>query len=72
MSMTMSDKIKIVLIKKKMTVGDLAKKLECSTSNISNKFKRDNFSEKELMQLAEAMNCDFNAEFIIRETGERV
>ena len=72
MSMTMSDKIKIVLIKKKMTVGDLAKKLECTTSNISNKFKRDNFSEKELMQLAEAMNCDFNAEFIIRETGERV
>ena len=68
----MADKIKIVLIKKKLTVKDLAEKLSCSSANISHKFKRDNFSEKELFEIATALDCDFESGFVIRETGEKI
>ncbi len=70
--MGMADKIKIVLIKKKLSVKDLSNKLGCSSANISHKFKRDNFSEKELAEIANALDCDFEAGFVIRETGEKV
>ena len=70
--MGMSEKIKILLIKKNFTVKDLANKLGCSSANISNKFKRDNFSENELKEIAKALDCDFEAGFIIRKTGEKI
>jgi DNA-binding Xre family transcriptional regulator len=70
--MGMADKIKIVLIKKKLTVKDLAEKLSCSSANISHKFKRDNFSEKELLEIANALDCEFDASFVIKSTGEKV
>ena len=44
--MAMTEKIKIALIKKGMSVKDLAASLGCTSQNISGKFKRDNFSEK--------------------------
>ena len=52
--MAMSEKIKIVLLKRKLTVTSLAKALGMSQSNLSNKLSRDNFSEKELAEIAEA------------------
>lgn len=42
----MTEKIKIVLVKRKVSVKDLAEQLNCSSQNLSGKFKRDNFSEK--------------------------
>ena len=53
--MAMTEKIKIALIKKGMSVKDLASSLGCTSQNISGKFKRDNFSEKELQEIADAM-----------------
>lgn len=70
--MGMSEKIKIVLLKRNKNAVDLAKILECTPVNIYNKFKRDNFSEKELQQIAEALDCDFEANFVLRDTGEKV
>lgn len=46
--MSMAGKIRIALIKRNMSVKDLAAKLGCTSQNLSGKFKRDNFSEKEL------------------------
>lgn len=40
--MGMTEKIKIALIKKGMSVKDLAARLGCTSQNISGKFKRDN------------------------------
>lgn len=70
--MAMSEKIKIVLLKRGKTASDLATLLKCSSTNIYNKLKRDNFSEKELKEIAEALDCDFNASFTLRDTGETV
>ena len=68
----MSEKIKIVLLKRKMSIKDLADIIGGTPQNISGKLKRDNFSEKELREIAEALNCDYEAAFTLRDTGEKV
>jgi DNA-binding Xre family transcriptional regulator len=70
--MGMSEKIKIVLLKKKMTVTKLAEKIGSSSQNLSNKLSQDNFREKELQEIAEALDCDYEANFVLRDTGEKV
>lgn len=70
--MAMSEKIKIVLLKRKMTITALAEKLNTTRSNLSNKLSRDNFSEKELQEIAEALDCDLDTYFTLRDTGEKV
>lgn len=66
-----AEKIELVLVKRKMTKSQLAKALDCSPSNIYNKFKRDNFSEKEIAEIAEILNCDFEANFVLKDTNEK-
>ena len=61
-----------MLVKRKMSTVDLAKVLECSPTNIYNNLKRDNFSEKELKQIADILNCDFKGSFIMRDTREEI
>lgn len=70
--MAMAEKVRILLVKRKITVTDLAKRLEMSQSNLSNKLSRDNFNEKELQEIAEALNCDLDIGFTLRDTGEQV
>lgn len=70
--MAMAEKVRILLVKRKITVTDLAKRLGMSQSNLSNKLSRDNFNEKELQEIAEALNCDLDIGFILRDTGEQV
>lgn len=70
--MAMTEKIKILLIKRNLSAVQLAERLGTTPSNIYNKFRRDNFSEKELKQIADVLDCDYDASFIIRDTGERV
>lgn len=70
--MSMSEKIRIVLLKRKMSITELAGFIGSSQSNLSNKLKRDNFSEKELIQIADILNCDFKGTLIMRDTGEEI
>lgn len=70
--MAMSEKIKIVLLKRKMTITALAQAIGSTRSNLSNKLSRDNFSEKELQEIAEALNCDLDMNFTLRDTGETI
>ena len=70
--MAMAEKVRILLVKRKITVTDLAKRLGMSQSNLSNKLSRDNFNEKELQEIAEALNCDLDIGFTLRYTGEQV
>lgn len=70
--MAMAEKVRILLVKRKITVTDLAKRLGMLQSNLSNKLSRDNFNEKELQEIAEALNCDLDIGFTLRDTGEQV
>lgn len=70
--MSMSEKIRITLLKRKISITELAASLGTSQSNLSNKLKRDNFSEKELCQIADILDCDFEGTFIMRDTKEKI
>lgn len=72
MQLSVSEKIKIILGRRNMTVSDLAKKLNTSRQNLTNKFSRSNFSEKELRQIAEAMGCSVDVLFTLNDTEETI
>lgn len=65
MSLTIGEKIKIILKRKNMTVGELAEKIGVSRQNFSNKLSRDNFTENDVRQIASALGCDFEINFIL-------
>lgn len=63
----MGEKIRILLRHKKTTIALLADKLGTSRQNLTNKLNRDNFTEKEPQQIAEALNCKFEGFFILSD-----
>lgn len=67
----MSEKIRLVLAKKDKSKAWLAEQLGWSTSNLYNKFKRDNFSENELLEIARVLDCTLEANFVLNESGEK-
>lgn len=70
--MGMTLKIKTILLQRGMTIKQLGEKLGTSGNNLSNKLSRDNFSEKELHEIAEALNCDYDGIFTLRDTGKQI
>ncbi|WP_107841931.1 helix-turn-helix transcriptional regulator [Metasolibacillus meyeri] len=65
--MAMSNKIKTLLAASDMTISELAEKLGTSQPNLSGKLKRDNFSEKELLQIAEILGVGLEIHFILKD-----
>ena len=72
MPLSMSEKIKVVLGRRNMTLGDLAEKTGQTRQNLSNKMSRDNFTEKELRKIADALGCTYQASFTLIDTGEEI
>ncbi|WKY49254.1 helix-turn-helix transcriptional regulator [Eubacteriaceae bacterium ES3] len=68
----MTEKIKIAMLKRNMSLKDLAEKLDQSPQNISGKLKRDNFKEEELKEIAGALDCTINIEMVMNDTGEKI
>ena len=72
MSLSIGKKIRILMNRRGMTLGTLAESIGTTRQNLSNKLSRDNFSEKEIRVIAEALNCTYEAKLIMRDTGEEV
>ncbi len=72
MQLSVSEKIKIILGRRNMTAKELADKLGTSRQNLANKFARNNFSEKELSEIATAMDCTYEVRFTLNDTGEAI
>lgn len=69
--MDMTEYIRILLVKRgNMTETELAKRIGTSPQNIHNKFKRNNFTMKDLHEIAEALDCDLDVRFIDHTTGQ--
>lgn len=66
----MAEKIKILLIKTKMNVVQLAKAKNTSSQNIYNKLSRDNFTVKELLEIAEITGAELEINFVIKRDGK--
>lgn len=71
-SVAAAKKIRILLIERDMTITELAKMLGKSQSTISDKLARDNFTEKDLREIAELLNYEYEAVFTDRETGKKI
>lgn len=67
-----SEKVRILLIKRRMTMSELADKMETTPQNLSNKLNRDNFTEKEMKTMSAALGCKLDITFTIDETGEQL
>lgn len=62
--------IKILLIDKQLKQKELAEKLNTSRTNLTDKIRRDNFSEKDMQSIADALNCKLVIKLIDKETGQ--
>ena len=72
MALTAGEKIKILMKRRGMTLGDLAEKTHQSRQNLSNKMTRDNFAEKEIKEIADVLNCEYEASFVMKDSGEKI
>lgn len=70
--MSLTEKIRIMLIKRgNMSEASLAREMGISPQNLHNKMKRDNFTEKDLQEIAKALNCSLEISFIFNDTEEK-
>lgn len=70
--MSMSKKIKQLLIEKDIKITQLAELLGTTSQNLANKFARDNFTEKELQRIANALGCKYEAKFILEDENGNI
>lgn len=71
--MALSDRIRIMLIKRgNISESELARRIGTTPQNLNNKMKRDNFTEKDMLQIAEALDCTLSIKFKLNDTGEEV
>jgi transcriptional regulator with XRE-family HTH domain len=69
----MVEKIRILLVKRgNISEAELARRLGLLPQNFNVRMKRDNFTEDDLMRIAEVLNCDYEAGFRLRDTGEKI
>ena len=73
MIMAMAEKIRILLVKRgNISEAELARRMGISPQNLHNKMKRDNFSERDLQEIADALGLRLEISFIDPATGEKV
>ena len=72
MNLTMGEKIRVILKRRGMTVAQLADLTNQTRQNLSNKLSRDNFQEQDIKAIADALNCDYEAYLVMRDSGEKV
>lgn len=70
--MGMTEKIKILLIKRDMTQRELADKLGTSQANLSKKYKLDDWRESDLEEIAKILNASFDGSFVLNESKEKI
>ena len=71
-NLTMGEKIRVILKRRGMTVAQLADLTNQTRQNLSNKLARDNFQEQDIKAIADALNCEYEAYLVMRDSGEKV
>ena len=70
--MGLAVKVKMLLAARDMTANDLAEKLGTTGQNVSAKLRRDNLSEKDLLEIAKACDATFEGSFTLNDTGKEI
>lgn len=69
--MGIAEKIRMLLAKKNMNLTQLAELMGTSQSNLWKKMKRDNFSDKEIVEIAKALETTIEFNFVL-EDGTKI
>ena len=72
LTMTISEKIRLLARRRGFTVTGLAAAIGMTRQNLSIKLRHNNFTTKELNKIAAVLNCRFETDFIMNDTGERI
>jgi len=71
--MSMVQSIRIAMVKKgNLSEAELARRVGVTPQNFNHKMKRDNFTEKDLQEIADALGLKLEISFIDPETGEKI
>jgi len=71
--MNIADKIRILMVLRGIrTAAELARRLKCTPQNLHIKMKRGSFSEKDLRNIANILNCTLSIDFTLNDTGEKI
>lgn len=72
MPLTFGEKVKIILNRRDMTITDLATSLGTSRQNLTNKLTRDNFQEREMIEISQKLDCSYKGLIVMNDTGEEL
>jgi len=70
--MGLATKVKMLLVVRNMSTKDLAEKLGTTSQNITAKLRRDNLSENDLHQIANACDATFEGTFTLNDTNKNI
>ena len=70
--MSMSNKIKQILVVRKMTIKDLSRKRGYNDLYLYNKLRRDRLTEQDCRAIADALDCDYDGIFTFRDSGKQI
>lgn len=62
-----TEKLRILMARKNITMAQMAEKTGQSRQNLSNKFARSNFTERDLKEMASVLGCTVNIQFVDEE-----
>ncbi len=69
--MDMAEKIKILAVRQKISVAEIAARSNQSNSNLYNKMTRNDFKLSELQRVADAVGVGLEVNFVL-PNGERI
>lgn len=70
MKLSVSEKVRLIMKRCNMTMGELASASGQTRQNLSNKMTRGNFSERDIDELAAALGCKVDIRFILPDGTE--
>ena len=69
--MTISEQIKVLCVRQKISLAELARRLGTTPQNFNAKLKRESFTVTELESIASAVGVTFERNFVL-DDGEMV
>ena len=66
-----AEKIKILAVKQKLSVAEIAERSKQSNSNLYNKMNRNDFKLSELQRVADAVGVELEVNFVL-PSGEKI
>lgn len=70
MEMTVAEKLRLIMSRSNVTMGQLAEASGQTRQNLSNKMGRGNFTEKDITTLADALGCKVSITFTLPDGTE--